>query len=51
MNQQLLAQLKQLSPAEQQQLWQQLQQPSLVPGLATELCESPYNCALHLLGE
>ena len=51
MNQQLLAQLKQLSPAEQQQLWQQLQQPSLVPGLATELCELPYNCALHLLGE
>lgn len=51
MNQDLLAQLKQLSPAEQQQLWQQLQQPSLVPGLATELCEFPYNCALRALGD
>lgn len=51
MNQELLAQLKQLTPAEQQQLWQQLQQPALVPGLATELCEFPYNCALRALGE
>ena len=51
MNQELLAQLKQLTPAEQQQLWQQLQQPALTPGLATELCEFPYNCALRALGE